>query len=85
MTYMKESKGLEILECDRVSHDDARAQSFRIKVWCADYESALKSDTWPYRVGVQVYHHFKQRREADGTTGQFGQKQGGGDMEIGGQ
>ena len=85
VSYMKESKGLEIMECARVSHDEARAQSFRIQVRCADYELALKSDTWPYRVGVRVYRHFKQHKEAEGTTGQFGQRQGVGEMEIGGQ
>ena len=46
-----------------------------------DYELALKAETWPYRVGVRVYRHFKQRREAEeGTSGQFGQRQGEGNM-----
>ena len=80
VAFMKETKGLEILECTKVSHDEARAQSFRIKVRSTDYELALKAETWPYRVGVRVYHHFKQRREAEGTSGQFGQRQGEGNM-----
>ena len=70
---MKDSKGLEILECTKVSHKEARAQSFRIKVRSKDYEIALKSETWPYRVGVRVYRHFKQQRDAGGNNGHNGQ------------
>ena len=67
MTFMKSSKGLEILECQKVSHIDARTQSFRVKVKSEDYEKALNGDTWPYYVRVRVYKHFRQRDEG----GQF--------------
>ena len=70
--HMKDTKDLEILECIKVSHDDARTQSFRIKIKAADYETGLNAETWPYRVRVRVYRHFRQKRE-DG--GQFGQGQ----------
>ena len=65
--FMKSSKGLDILECNKVSHVDARTQSFRIKVKAEDYDKALNGDTWPYRVRVRVYRHFRQRDEG----GQF--------------
>ena len=70
--HMKDTKNLNILECSKVSHEDARTQSFRIKIKAADYEAALLAETWPYRVRVRVYRHFRQKRE-DG--GQFGQSQ----------
>ena len=69
ISYMKDTKGLEIVECSKVSHTDARTQSFRVKVKAEDYDKALNGDTWPYRVRVRVYRHFKPRRE---SSGQFG-------------
>ena len=74
--FMKDSKDLEILECAKVSHEDARTQSFRVKVKAEDYDKALNGDTWPYRVRVRVYRHFKQRRE---SSGQFAASAGGDD------
>ena len=56
-----------ILECQKVSHVDARTQSFRVKVKAEDYDKALNGDTWPYRVRVRVYRHFRQKDEG----GQF--------------
>ena len=59
VSFMRSSKDLEILECAKVSHTDARTQSFRIKVKSDDYDKAMSGDTWPYRVRVRVYHYFK--------------------------
>ena len=70
--HMLENKNLNILEIQKVSHEDARTQSFRVKIKAADYENALKPETWPYRVRVRVYRHFRQKRE---EGGQFGQDQ----------
>ena len=67
--HMKDSKGLEILEIVKVSHIEARTKSFRVKVKSEDYEKAMDSLTWPSRVRVRPYRHFKQRREQPG--GQF--------------
>ena len=67
--YMKDNRSLELLECVKVSHDDARTRSFRVKVKASDYEKAMSDQTWPYRVKVRQYMHFKQDG-ADG--GQFG-------------
>ena len=68
---MKESKGLDIIEIEKVSHNEARTKSFKVKVKSGDYEKAMDSQTWPSRVRVRPYRHFKQRREQSG--GQFGQ------------
>ena len=68
--HMKDSKALELLEVVKVSHNDARTKSFRVKVKSEDYEKAMDSETWPSRVRVRPYRHFKQRREQSG--GQFG-------------
>ena len=53
-----------------MSHVEARTKSFRIKVKAEDYEKAMNGETWPYRVRVRPYKHFKQKHEQSG--GQFG-------------
>ena len=68
-SHMKDAKGLEIIECVKVSHDEARTKSFRVKVKSEDYEKAMSGETWPYRVRVRPYRHFKQKQEQAG--GQF--------------
>jgi hypothetical protein len=68
--HMKSSKELDIIECKSVSHVEARTKSFRIKVKAEDYEKAMNGETWPYRVRVRPYKHFKQKHEQSG--GQFG-------------
>jgi hypothetical protein len=68
-THMKNDKELDIIECVKVSHEEARTKSFRIKVKAADYDKAMSGETWPYRVRVRPYRHFKPRRE---DAGQFG-------------
>ena len=70
--HMKNTKGLDLLECDKVSHDEARNQSFKVKVKSADYDKAMSAETWPYRVRVRVYRHFRQRRQEESSqSGQF--------------
>ena len=68
---MKSAKGLEMMECQKVSHEDARTQSFRIKIKAADYEKAMSTETWPYRVRVRIYRHFRQKREEPSQFDQF--------------
>ena len=70
--HMKDSKALELIEVVKVSHNDARTKSFRVKVKSEDYEKAMDCETWPSRVRVRPYRHFKQRREQ--TGGQFGEQ-----------
>ena len=70
--HMKDSKGLEIMECVKVSHDDARTQSFRIKIKAEDYDLSMNGDTWPYRVRVRPFKHFRQRQEQGNQGQQFG-------------
>ena len=67
--FMKDSKGLELMECSKVSHAEARTSSFRIQVKAQDYDKAMHSDTWPYRVRVRPYRHFRQRQERGGQFG----------------
>ena len=66
VTYMKDEKNLVITECQKVSHKDARTARFKIKINGADYDKAMMAESWPYRVRVRVYRHFKQRGEASG-------------------
>ena len=82
--HMKDTKGLDIFECSKVSHVDARTKSFRIKVKAADYELSMNSETWPYRVRVRPYKHFRQKREEGGQFGSQAQAGPGGVGGMGG-
>ena len=64
--HMKDAKELDIIECVTVSHQDARTKSFCVKVKAEDYDKAMSGETWPYRVRVRPYKHFRQRREEGG-------------------
>ena len=64
--HMKDAKELDIIEIVKVSHEDARTKSFRVKIKAEDYDKAMSGETWPYRVRVRPYKHFKQRREDGG-------------------
>ena len=66
---MKGAKGLDLIECVKVSHQEARTKSFRVKIKADDYDKAMSGETWPYRVRVRPYKHFRQKREESG--GQF--------------
>ena len=68
-THMKDTKGLELEQCEKVSHPDARTSSFRIQVRAEDYEKAMKGETWPYQVRVRPYRHFRQKQEQGGQFG----------------
>ena len=63
---MKDDKELTLIECVKVSHDEARTRSFRVKIRAEDYDKAMSGETWPYRVRVRPYKHFRQRREDGG-------------------
>lgn len=52
---------------------EARTSSFRVQVRAQDYDKAMEAETWPYRVRVRPYRHFRQRQEG----GQFGGAVGG--------
>ena len=67
--HMKDSKGLELLEIVKVSHKDARTKSFKVKIKSEDYDKAMDSQTWPSRVRVRPYRHFKQREQPGGQFG----------------
>ena len=64
---MKASKDLNILECKQASHPDARTKSFKIRIKAEDYEKAMSGETWPYRVRVRPYKHFREKKEEGGT------------------
>ena len=78
VSHMKDSKGLEIIECVKVSHTEARTHSFRIKIKAEDYDLSMNGETWPYRVRVRPYRHFRQKRE---EGGQFGAQAGRGQQQ----
>ena len=63
---MKDSKGLDIIECVKVSHEEARTKSFRVKIKAEDYDKAMSGETWPYRARVQPNKNFRQKHEDGG-------------------
>ena len=65
--HMKATKGLHIANCSQASHPEARTKSFKITVNASDYDKAMHSDTWPYRVRVRPFKHFKHKRQEGGT------------------
>ena len=58
--YMKDNRGLNLIECEQVSHEDARTKIFKVTIEPKDYDLAMKESTWPYRVRVRQYPHFKK-------------------------
>ena len=40
-SFMKDHKDITILECVKISHNDARIHSFRVKVNAAEYQKAM--------------------------------------------
>ena len=60
--HMKTNKDLEIIDMEKISHENARNDSYRISVKQDDQEKALSADTWPYRVRVRVFRHFRKKR-----------------------
>ena len=68
-TYMKDTKGLNLEVCEKVSHPDARTSSFKVQVRAEDYDKAMNGETWPYQVRVRPYRHFRQKHEQGGRFG----------------
>ena len=61
--------------------ENVRTKTFKITVTPAQYEDALKSEVWPYRVAVR---HFRASRRTDSTwSGQS--SRAGGLVDRGGQ
>ena len=69
-----------MVEIEKLTKDDvpSRTNTFKIVVKCADYETAMNPEVWPYRVGVR---HFKPpRMSRQGPSWQDQVKQGGGQV-----
>ena len=43
--HMLESKKLTLLDCKKVSHEDARTSSFRVRIKVADYDLAMTAES----------------------------------------
>ena len=56
---MKDNQDLNLIECEKGSHEEAKTNSFRVKVTPQDYDKAMKNDTWPFRVKVCEYRHSR--------------------------
>ena len=57
---MKTKRGLIIKNIVKMSHVDARVQSFRISVAACKAEEAKNAEIWPYGVRVRVFRHKRQ-------------------------
>ena len=72
--HMRVNKGLEIIDMEKTSHDEARQDSYRISVKKEDEEKALLPETWPHGIRVRVYRHYRKRGDNQDNRGrqQFG-------------
>ena len=61
--HMKTNKGLEILDMQKISHDEARQDSYRISVRKEDEEKSLLPETWPHGIRVRIFKHYRKRGE----------------------
>lgn len=50
------NKGITVLEIEKLTKaEEARTNTFRVRIKASEYEKAMNPDVWPYRVGVR---HF---------------------------
>ena len=70
MTHMK-TKGLNITEMTKISHNDARNLSFKAAVQLEEKEKALSGDIWPYGVKVREYRQYRRREDRGKSNNQF--------------
>ena len=79
-------KGINAVDVEMLTKaeviDQVRTLTFRVSVKAADYESALKPEVWPYRVGVRHYRAPRRERSDNSWQGQVDQK-GGGNVQHG--
>ena len=60
------NKGIEVLDIVKLTtYEQARTNTFKIKIKAAQFEKALKPDVWPLRVGVR---HYRQPRQPKGNS-----------------
>ena len=64
-------KSLSIIDCEKISHPETHAQTFRIKVKGADYNLAMNARTWLTRVRVWIYRHPRFRNQGQAGPAQF--------------
>ena len=66
--FLKE-KELVPISIQKISHKDARNDSFKVSVNRADQERAILPSNWPLGVRVRIYRHFRWRPEAEKEKG----------------
>ena len=77
------AKGIDAVEVTMLTRSDVidqvRTLTFRVVVKASQYESALKPEVWPYRVGVR--HYRAPRRDRLDNTWQNQAERPGGFVE----
>ena len=69
--HIKSTKVLEIVKIEKMSHPDARTQSFCISVKAKDKDTAINSKIWPYGVKVRVFRHKRHEDRRGDRSPQF--------------
>ena len=64
-------KGLEIVEIEKVSHQEARNASFKVQIKAEDKDKALNGDFWPYGVRFRIYRHYRKKEGQENRQRQF--------------
>ena len=50
------NKGICVLDIEKLTKaEEARTNTFRVKIKASEYDKAMNPDVWPYRVGVRHY------------------------------
>ena len=60
------SKGVEVVDVALLTtYENARTNTFKVKIKASQYSKAMSPDVWPFRVGVR---HYRQPRRDLNTT-----------------
>ena len=68
VNHMKSKHGLEIEKIEKMSHPDARAQSFKVTVKSRDKDLATSREIWPHCVKVRLFRHKRHNGGRDSNT-----------------
>ena len=66
-----EDKGLEILDCELITKfQGARTISFKVTIDSKDYDKSQNPQFWPYRVGIRLFRHFREKMDWSNQSNQ---------------
>ena len=71
-----ENKGIAVVDIEKLTKaEEARTNTFRVKIKASEYDKAMNPDVWPYRVGVR--HYIPPKRNPQNSWQQQSAQSGG--------